>query len=307
MINMQEVIQLLCNLEADNIICREFDFKPKNIAIFIAAMASTSSEYGYIIIGASKSSKGYSINGISKSIKIDGVILAALKQLSCQPKVEFQMDTINSKNVCVIRVEKLEKEIFVSNSDNTSEQIGSNILADTLLRDIFLACVKLQRNKLFKDVSEDERNDYIRDLLETSGYHVKDQTRQGTSNTGKASGEVDILIQDKGFPTTIIEALNLSSLDTNYLNIHLDKIYKYDTLGNEYNFILSYVNVKDFETFWSKYRQHIKAHVFPYDLIGLDETLDNDYKYSDIRMLITRHNRNGRETGLYHICVKIQN
>ena len=303
MIDMKEVTRLLSDKDAENIICREFDLKPKNIALFIAAMASTKSDYGYIVIGASKHSEGCRINGISRSFKIDGVIKAALKQLSIQPSVEFQMGSIDEKNVCVICVKQSERNIFVSNEVlKDTNQVYSN---DVLLRAVFLACVKLQRNNLFKDVSEDERNDYIRDLLETSGYQVKDQTRQGVSSSGKASGEVDILIDDKGMPITIIEALNLSSLDTNYLNTHLDKIYKYDTLGNRFNFILSYVNVKDFESFWAKYCQHAENHVYPHALVGIDDTRDKEYNYSDIRLLMTKHNRHGRETELHHICVKI--
>lgn len=305
MIDMKEIATLLGDKNAENIICREFDLKPKNIALFIAAMASTASEYGYIVIGASKYSEGYHINGISRSFKIDGVIKAALKQLSIQPSVEFQMDSIDGKNVCIICVKQSGKNIFVSNESlKDTNQVYSN---DALLRAVFLACVKLQRNNLFNDVSEDERNDYIRDLLETSGYQVKDQTRQGLSASGKASGEVDILVHDKGMPITIIEALNLSSLDTNYLNTHLDKIYKYDTLGNRFNFILSYVKVKDFESFWSKYCQHAEYHVYPHALVSTDDTRDKEYNYSDIRLLMTKHNRHGRETELYHICVKIHN
>ena len=305
MINKQEVIHLLTDNDAENIICRELDLKPSNLAMFIAGMANSTSEYGYIIIGASKSSKGYLINGISKNFKIDGVIQAALRQLSNQPIVEFQMCVIERKNVCVIYVEKSEKDIFIGNNKHIehSESTYSN---ETLLRDIFVACVKLQRNNLYKNVSEDERNDYIRDLLETNGYHVKDQTRQGTSNSGKASGEVDILIQEKGLPFTIIEALNLNSLEKSYLDMHINKVYKYDTLGNICNFVLSYVKVKDFEAFWTKYCEHIKNHTYPYSLIGIDEGIDKEFKYTDIRMLMTRHNRNGRETLLYHICVKIQ-
>jgi len=147
-------------------------------------MASTASEYGYIVIGASKFFEGYRINGISRSFKIDGVIKAALKQLSYQPIVEFQMDSIESKNVCVICVKKSGRYIFVNNE--SSQDTNLNCSIDALLRAIFLACFKLQRSNLYKDVSEDERNDYIRDLLETSGYQVKDQTRQGNISFRKS-------------------------------------------------------------------------------------------------------------------------
>ncbi|EGI5430009.1 hypothetical protein F9653_15360, partial [Listeria monocytogenes] len=89
---------------------------------------------------------------------------------------------------------------------------------DRLLRDLIWACIKLQANFHYKNVTEDERNDFIRDLLVARGYFVNDQTRQGTSKEGKASGEVDILIQEKNIPYAIVEALNLSSLNSNYLD-----------------------------------------------------------------------------------------
>lgn len=306
MINIQEVKQLLCDENSDNIICRKLDLKPSNIAIFIAAVANNPNEHGYVIIGASKNQNGYTVNGISRNFKIDGVIQAALKQLSSEPTIEYNMCMLDGKNICVIYVEKSINNIFIGNSNKLEGQETDTCLTDKLLRNLFLACIKLQRNFLYKNVTEDERNDFIRDLLETNGYQVKDQTRQGTSNSGKASGEVDILIQKHGFPSAIIEALNLSSLDKKYLDTHIDKIYKYDTLGNSCNFIVLYVKVKDFGLFFDNYTKHIKQHKYPYELIGIDESIGAEYKYADIRLIMTKHNRNGKDTLLYHICVKIQ-
>lgn len=105
----------------------------------------------------------------------------------------------------------------------------------TILQDLLAACVKLQSNSTYFETSENQRNDYIRDLLKTEKYDVKDQTRRGISAIGKSAGEVDILIEEGGLPVTIIEALNLDSLDTNYLDRHLDKVYRYDTVGNVFN------------------------------------------------------------------------
>lgn len=62
---------------------------------------------------------------------------------------------------------------------------------------------------------ENNRNDYIRDMLERSNYEVLDQTRRGLALAGKEAGEVDLLIKIEGMPGTIIEALNLDSLKKN--------------------------------------------------------------------------------------------
>ncbi len=63
-----------------------------------------------------------------------------------------------------------------------------------VLDSVIYACIKLQANSTYKNCIEDVRNDYIRDFLSAQKYQVSDQTRQGTSQEGKASGEIDILI-----------------------------------------------------------------------------------------------------------------
>lgn len=176
---------------------------------------------------------------------------------------------------------------------------------DALLNSIVNACVKLQGNHLYRNASEDDRNGFIKNILETTGFYIKDQTRWGISNTGKSAGEVDLLIEEKNSPYSIIEALNLSSLDANYLNLHINKIFKYDTTGLPYNFIISYVKIKDFGLFWVKYKKHISEHKYPYKLETIDYGIANEFYYSGIKIVLTKHNRNGMATGLYHICVSI--
>lgn len=300
MIDNSDIIDLLSNKNADNVICRQFGLKPSNIAMFIAAMSNTSQKYGYIIIGVTKNETGYTINGISSSLKIGNIIQAAISKLDYQPIITHKMHTIENKNICVISVKKHANNVFIKSKEHIRKD-----KREELIHALYLACVKLQSNLMYTDVTEDQRNDFIRDLLETGGYQVKDQTRRGASNTGKSAGEVDLFIQNAGLPITIIEALNLKSLDTSYLDMHINKIYKYDTLGNSFNIVLSYVSIKDFENFWKKYCSHVKQHDYPYKLIDIDEQVDVEYNYSDIRVMVTKHNRNGKETLLYHMCVKM--
>lgn len=300
MIDINEVLQLLQSPESKNLICRHLEFRPQNLAMFIATLSNMPDEYGYIVIGASKNKDSYSINGISTGFKIDEPINRALSLLSEQPIIDFGCLTIDGKNIYAIKVEKITSEIFLNSTQNIESQ------PDIFIRDLYLACIKLQARKLYVNAIEDERNDYIADLLETNGYRLKDQTRRGSSAAGKSSGEVDIFIEKNGLPFTIIEALNLDSLNTSYLNAHLDKIYSYDTAGNMFNVCLSYVKVKDFGSFWDKYCAHVKKHEYPVMLISSDMNADKGYPYSDIRFMTTTHNRSGKTTCLYHICVKIQ-
>lgn len=175
-----------------------------------------------------------------------------------------------------------------------------------IMKDLLAACVKLQANSFYYTATEDQRNDYIRDILDAAGYNVKDQTRRGLSSNGKAAGEIDILIQEKNFPITIIEALNLDSLNTEYLNKHIDKIYKYDAAGNKFNIILLYVTVVDFLGFCNKYSKYIKDYSYPFKIILMEENVVFDNVYSNIKVMKTVHNRNGSNTELYHICVLIK-
>ena len=175
-----------------------------------------------------------------------------------------------------------------------------------VLHDIVSSCIKLQANSIYKDCIEDVRNDYIRDMLSSQKYQLRDQTRQGTSQEGKASGEIDILILDNNMPSSLFEALNLDSLNTSYLKAHIDKIFKYDTLGYKYNFLVSYVKIKDFSAFWTKYIDYIKKYKYPYPLDSFEENAGDKYHYPNLKVASTTLLRNGIKTILYHICVLMQ-
>lgn len=174
-----------------------------------------------------------------------------------------------------------------------------------LLDHVISACSKLQGNRTYRgNYSEDDRNTYIADLLESSGYIAKDQTRWSTSYAGKSAGEIDIFLHDKfGHPLSIIEALNLDSLKQNYTKLHLDKVFKYDVTGLQSNFIVTYSNAKNFADFWNKYKEFIKNHTYKYDLITCEEI--ENYPYSEIRVIKAKHLRSEKQVSLYHIAINL--
>lgn len=228
----------------------------------------------------------------------------------------FESDDANKKNF----IELKKKEQNIENEFNLVWDNLANELMEreggrekrknskvTILHDLLSACVKLQSNSMYFAISENQRNDFIRDLLKMAKYDVIDQSRRGISSIGKCAGEVDILIEEDGLPVTIIEALNLDSLNTHYLDSHIDKIYRYDTVGNVFNIILSYINIFDFNKFCEKYFEHIKKYQYIYPLISADDRFENgNFPYSDIRVMQTMHNRNGCDIILYHVCVLIR-
>lgn len=167
------------------------------------------------------------------------------------------------------------------------------------------ACIKLQGNRIYRgNYSEDDRNTFIASILEASDYNTKDQTRWSTSAAGKSAGEIDIFIYDKkGSPFTIIEALNLDSLKTDYTILHINKIFTYDTSGLECNFILVYSSAKKFSEFWTKYTKFISKHTYQYQFLSFEEI--NDYPFTDIKIGKAKHLRNNKDVLLYHIMVNL--
>lgn len=224
----------------------------------------------------------------------------------------FEKDEENKKKYLELKKKKQDIEYEFSSIWNNLEKImkkGERINNNnvSILQDLLSACVKLQANSIYYKSSENERNDYIRDLLKMAKYDVLDQARRGVSAAGKCAGELDILIEEDGLPITIIEALNLDCLDTQYLDGHLDKIYNYDTVGNMFNIVLSYVSVSDFSSFCKNYYKHIKEHRYRYPLISADDNFRVEgFSYSDIRVMRTVHKRNGCDIDLYHVCVLIR-
>lgn len=112
--------------------------------------------------------------------------------------------------------------------------------------------------------TENSINDYFRDMLSLMGYNeVKDQTRHGVSSTGKSAAMVDMLITKEGKEIAIFEGLKLDSVNSTYIDTHIQKaITNYNALGTA-TFIVAYVSAKNYETFWNNYIDHIQSFPFP--------------------------------------------
>lgn len=236
---------------------------------------------------------------MSKGFYIDDIALKTIEKLTIAPEVESDCLDLNGQNVYVIKVYEIS-----GGTSLVSDRLQDGAIK-SFIKDLYNVCVKLQSNAKYITTTEDERNDYVRDMLEQRNYDIADQTRKGLSATGKSSGEIDIFVKRGDEPFTIIEALNLKSLDKSYLSTHLNKIYSYDTIGNLFNVCLVYVTTKGFINYWEKYCNYAKKHNCPYPILNYDDNIDNNYVTSEIKIMTTTHNRSEQETILYHICVKI--
>lgn len=299
MIDITDVQKVLNDEPNENTICYEYELRPTIIVSDIKKLANITDDYGYIFNGVLKTTDRYIIKGLSNGYIIKNTVEKALKLLTVKPDIEYGSVVINGKTIYVMKVFRLSEGTSLLSDELESEQIKKFI--DVLYK----ICIKLQGNSTYINVKEDVRNDYIRDMLDREEYVIKDQTRRSLSASGVSSGEIDILVEKDNYPFTVIEALILKYLDKDYLGKHLDKIFTYDTTGDHFNVCLVYAECRDFASFWEKYCDFVKQYKYPYPLITSDETIDQKYAGSEIRIMTTTHNRSGKLTRLYHICVKI--
>ena len=172
-----------------------------------------------------------------------------------------------------------------------------------LLEDITGFCTKIRSNYLLlSSGTENDRNTFLRDMLESGGYDVRDQTLMGIAPGGGAAGELDLLVMGSfKKPFAILEALNLDSLKKSYLGSHMDKVFIYDTVGMKYNYIICYVTAAHYDEFWKKYLDFVGKYSYKYEMTAMEE----DKVYSNIRTARTAHDRDGEEVYIYHIVVNM--
>jgi hypothetical protein len=295
-------LKVLLNTTASkNLVGIGMELKPYELALYMLQALNHFEEYGYVVMGVTKTLSSYTIEGVNPTIHdcAKEPISTALSLISHEIEAEYGNVCISGKNIFVIKLKNSNKPLTLEFSKDLDSQ-------DAFIKNMVRACLNLQARKLYSNSSEDERNDYIGDILEALGYTVKDQTRHGSSSTGKGAGKTDIFVFRDGLPFAVVEAMNLDSVNTIYINNHLDKVFSYDTAGNKFNVCLSYVKVADFSSFWGKYTVHVSSYSSPAPLLSLDTSIDDEYGYSELKIMKTNHNRSGRTVSLYHVCVRIQ-
>ena len=162
------------------------------------------------------------------------------------------------------------------------------------------ALINIQRNRHYKGVSEDTLNDALRDHLSMI-YDVHDQTRQGDSETGIDSGEVDLLIYKDSFPFAILETVKLDSVREEVLKKHINKLLvNYDWNGFYITNLIVFATAKDFSRFCDSVIRNLKEFVYPYKV--LKELDIQDQKYTESLHVVTILERNTEPT-YFHIFI----
>ena len=189
-----------------------------------------------------------------------------------------------------------------SNEDRLNADIET---AKIVLADLFQIGERVCLNHSFNENSnENSINDYFRDMLFAKGYkEVKDQTRHGISANGKDAAEVDILLTKDGKEIAIYEGLKLDSVNQTYIATHIDKaIVNYNALGTA-TFIVSYVNIANFQSFWKRYSSYVENYKFPLEIKrGYEEMAYPNASTRAGTMILTR---DGYDFPVYFIALKI--
>lgn len=177
--------------------------------------------------------------------------------------------------------------------------------AKDFLKDLIRVCEMLCNNSNYNSQSsENAINDYVRDMLKIKEYsEVMDQTRHGISSTGKDAGSVDILVSKDGKEIAIYEGLKLNSINTGYIDQHIQKaIINYNGLGTA-TFIVAYVSTSNLELFYDKYLEYIDDYNFEIEKINHLE--DQTYPNASVRVASINLSRDGYAFPLYFVAVRI--
>jgi len=153
---------------------------------------------------------------------------------------------------------------------------------------------------------EGDRNDLLALLLTVKGILVKDKSRSGLSASTKSIGIPDFKFSaPDGSVISFMEAFNLRSFDKSIIDLHLKKLFNYNTAGVKQNYILVYAETKNFTGSWRKYLEYLPEIDFEYPLRNV-EALDDLSASSNIKVARASHLRNESETYVYHIFVHMK-
>ncbi len=196
------------------------------------------------------------------------------------------------------------------------EKIKELISIDDIYDYIMVACIQIQGRSIFWSrpehvVSENARNDELRDLLSNRELYIRDQTHVGHGEKSVNPGLVDLAIiksEKNPVPLTLIEAMNLSGVNTNYIKKHLDKLVDgYNASGLRELFLVSYVELakETFPSFWKRYKEKVKklnGNNFTVDIDVIPEINESRAWIKSIKMT---YNYAGEKLNVYHICARV--
>lgn len=209
-----------------------------------------------------------------------------------------------SKNKEFITCERSIEDVKISKLLKGYEKISKG---NKLIEHILMACSELQGNQLIINSNEDSRNIFIATILSNRGVLTKDQSRWGSSPTKKAQGEVDIKLGNLDNTIySIFEGLNLKTAETSKIHSHIEKIFNYDLLGLDTNYMVVYCEAANYMQLWEKYCTIVCMANTKYPLKGRCIDITDNYDVgSQIKIGKTSYVINERICSVIHIFINM--
>lgn len=228
----------------------------------------------------------------------------------------FDRDIVTSDNEAYrpYIMELKKQRISLFNLQNISPSNIKNILKkslsfEELSHDVAWALHRLARTSN-RGLSEDEINDQLNNMLLSMKYQVKDQTREGRSSSGKGAGELDLIVEDDGYLFSIIEAMKLNSVKTDYINEHYKKLMtSYNPLQVTKNILITYYTGSRFDDWWDNYTTHISnidVKMFSFEgTATITSTQKENTLYPSLRKLTQHFEINEKHYACVQYAIKL--
>ena len=177
---------------------------------------------------------------------------------------------------------------------------------ETVCEYLISACTQIQSNPLYWNAKEDSRSMQVRDILSNRNLLIRDQTLHGHAPNSDNPGEIDLMVmKNTTDPLTIIEAMNIDSVNTKYIQEHLHKLLDdYNPSGLPELFLVAYVQKakKNFLKFWESYRSFIKkTDAEDFKVVDMqDVELEMQY----IKHSLVHYECGGARFAVHHICMR---
>jgi hypothetical protein len=213
-------------------------------------------------------------------------------------------DTLDRiRSIAPANIAKITPEVI-----NNKRELNKFILFELIQALLILD----DKRAAIKQITHENRfNDFLQAILKLRlpiwGWSIHDQSRIGSSSSGKDAGSADILIQSGGGRNiALVEALILR--DRAYTELHILKCPKYIATINKYYIVVYHLEPSvNFDSNWQSYQTDVLAISYPSDF-QIENTIgfkDLNSEFEDIRnfkIAMTSH-PNGIE--LYHIMINL--
>ncbi len=179
-----------------------------------------------------------------------------------------------------------------------------------LLEAVLFSTREIQsKHRLFNN-NEDQYNSVLHSML-SMNFTVENQSQRGVSGTGNTFGELDLKVftKEEKYPLSIIEAFVISSIKTEYISKHLNKLtLNYDPNGLSRNYAVVYVNNSNFNDIWQRYLTFIQEFDYSSEFqekLIIDSTA-NFPIFTNIKIAIGTFLYNQMPIEVYHLFLNMR-